>query len=60
MLPALLSDPKFINSTHMSMFDPDLRESLGMFLNEYLHYFYHRDEALAVLLAKPEIGRPTS
>jgi|SRR5581483_5254713 6-phospho-beta-glucosidase len=54
VLPALLADPKFIQATHMSMFDPDLRESLGMFLNEYLHYFYHRDEALAALLAKPE------
>ena len=54
LLPGLLSDPKFIQSTHMAMFDPDLRESLGMFLNEYLHYFYHRDEALAALLAKPE------
>jgi 6-phospho-beta-glucosidase len=54
VLPALLSDPTFIQSTHMAMFDPDLRESLGMYLNEYLHYFYHRDEALATLLAKPE------
>ncbi len=54
VLPALLSDPKFIASTHMAMFDPDLRDSIGMFLNEYLHYFYHRDEVLAALLAKPE------
>ncbi len=54
VLPALLSDPAFIQSTHMAMFDPDLRQSLGMFLNEYLHYFYHRDEALATLMAKPE------
>src|SRR5258708_3534535 len=54
VLPGLLSDDKFIQSTHMAMFDPDLVQSLGMFLNEYLHYFYHRDEALAVLLAKPE------
>jgi 6-phospho-beta-glucosidase len=54
VLPGLLSDPKFVQATHMSMFDPDLRDSIGMFLNEYLHYFYHRDEALAALLAKPE------
>src|SRR5262249_7175527 len=54
VLPSLLTDPKYIESTHMAMFDPDLRESLGMFLNEYLHYFYHRDEALRALLAKPE------
>ncbi len=53
VLPALLSDPNFVASTHMAIFDPDLRDSLGMFLNEYLHYFYHRDEALATLLAKP-------
>ncbi|HVO40969.1 MAG TPA: hypothetical protein VMT34_00005 [Aggregatilineales bacterium] len=54
VLPALLADPRFIKSTHMAIFDPDLIESLGMFLNEYLHYFYHRDEALKALLAKPE------
>ncbi len=54
VLPGLLADPVFIQATHLSMFDPDLITSLGMFLNEYLHYFYHRDEALAALLAKPE------
>lgn len=54
VLPGLLADPAFIQQTHMAMFDPDLRASVGMFLNEYLHYFYHRDEALAALLAKPE------
>jgi 6-phospho-beta-glucosidase len=54
VLPGLLSDPKFIASTHMAIFDPGLVEALGMFLNEYLHYYYHRDEALAALLAKPE------
>jgi len=54
VLPALLTDPQFIASTHMAMFDPDLVTSLKMFLNEYLHYFYHRDEVLVALLAKPE------
>jgi 6-phospho-beta-glucosidase len=54
VLGALLSDPQFIASTHMAMFDPDLVRSLGMYLNEYLHYFYHRDEVLRDLLAKPE------
>lgn len=54
VLPALLTDPRFIQSTHMGMFDPAVRELQGMFLNEYLHYFYHRDEALRALLAKPE------
>ena len=53
VLPALLSDEKFIAATHMAIFDPAVRTSLHMFLNEYLHYFYHRDEALAALRAKP-------
>ncbi len=54
VLPGLLADDQFIASTHMAMFDPVVVRSLKMFLNEYLHYYYHRDEALAVLLAKPE------
>jgi 6-phospho-beta-glucosidase len=54
VLPGLLSDSQFVRSTLLSMFDPDLLQSQGMFLNEYLHYWYHRDEALRALLAKPE------
>ena len=54
VLPALLSDSDFIQSTHMAIFDPVVRQLQGMYLNEYLHYFYHRDEALKSLLAKPE------
>ncbi len=54
VLPALLADEQFIRSTHMSMFDPDLRFSLKMFFNEYLHYFYHRKAALKTLLEKEE------
>ena len=54
VLPALLSDDKFIAATHMAMFAPGLRRWQGAFLNEYLHYYYHRDEALAALLHKPE------
>lgn len=54
VLPALLSDGRFIQGTHMAMFHPVVRDLQGMFLNEYLHYFYHRDEALKALLAKSE------
>jgi 6-phospho-beta-glucosidase len=54
VLPSLLSDPKFVRSTLLAMFDPDLLQSQGMFLNEYLHYWYHRDEALKALLARPQ------
>lgn len=54
MMPALLNDDKFVASTHMASFSPGVRRWQGAFLNEYLHYYYHRDEALAALLAKPE------
>jgi 6-phospho-beta-glucosidase len=54
VLPALLRDDAFVNSTHMPMFARGLRLWQGAFLNEYLHYYYHRDEALAALLAKRE------
>lgn len=54
VFPALLGDEHFIHSTHMGMFAPGLRAWQRAFLNEYLHYFYHRDEALNVLLAKSE------
>ena len=54
VFPALLGDEKFIQATHMTMFAPGLREWQQAFMNEYLHYFYHRDEALAALLKKPE------
>ncbi|MEO8395112.1 MAG: 6-phospho-beta-glucosidase, partial [Chloroflexota bacterium] len=54
VFPALLKDENFIQSNHMSMFDPGLVEWQKSFLNEYLHYFYHRDEALSALLNKPE------
>ncbi len=53
-LPALLHDPDFINSGHQALFDAALRERIGMALNEYLHYYYYRDQALAALLAKSE------
>lgn len=54
VFPALLSDDRFVQSTHMMMFAAGLREWQRAFLNEYLHYFYHRDEALAALHAKTE------
>ena len=54
VMPALLQDQRFIQSTHMSMFDPGIVAWQKCYLNEYLHYYYHRDEVLAALLAKAE------
>ena len=46
VLPALLEDERFVQATHMKMFAPALRKAEGVFLNEYLHYYYYRDEVL--------------
>jgi 6-phospho-beta-glucosidase len=53
-LPELLKDPTFINTCHMRLFDAPLREYTGMFLNEYLYYYYYRDEILAKLQSQEE------
>src|SRR5690606_38675947 len=54
VLPPLLHDPSFVQKTHMQMFAAGLRDWQGTFMNEYLHYFYHRDEVLQSLLNKSE------
>ena len=54
MFPALLGDERFVQATHLKMFAPGLREEEKVFLNEYLHYFYHRDEVLTRLLQEKE------
>lgn len=54
VLPSLLNEEGFIRSTHMTIFDAGLRDWQQTFLNEYLHYYYHRDEALKALLMKSE------
>ena len=54
VLPALLADERFVQATHLKMFAPGLRAAEGSFLNEYLHYYYHRDEALGSLLQEGE------
>jgi 6-phospho-beta-glucosidase len=54
VLQPLLHEPDFVQRTHMQMFAPGLRAWQGTFMNEYLHYYYHRDEALQTLLTKTE------
>jgi 6-phospho-beta-glucosidase len=50
VLPELLNSSKFIQATHMRFFEPAVVERLGMFLNEYLFYFYYRDVAVKRIL----------
>lgn len=47
VLPELLVDEAFVQATHLRFFGPEVVRRQGMFLNEYLYYFYYRDEALA-------------
>src|SRR5690606_36737864 len=54
LLPPLLKDPEFVQKTHMQMFAPGLRDWQGTFMNEYLQYYYHRDEVLQALRGKKE------
>jgi 6-phospho-beta-glucosidase len=54
VFPALLFDERFRDATHMIMFAPGLITWHKTFFNEYLHYFYHRDEVLTALLKKTE------
>jgi 6-phospho-beta-glucosidase len=46
VLPELLADERFIQATHLRFFGPEVVQQQGMFLNEYLYYFYYRDLAL--------------
>ncbi|MEO8392523.1 MAG: 6-phospho-beta-glucosidase, partial [Chloroflexota bacterium] len=46
VLPELLRDDQFINATHLRFFGADLVRRMGMFLHEYLYYYYFRDVAL--------------
>lgn len=46
VLPDLLHDDAFVNATHLRFFGPELVRRMGLFLNEYLFYFYYRDVAL--------------
>jgi len=45
VLAPLLRNPAFLSSTRLRMFDPELVERLGMWLNEYLFYYYYAERA---------------
>lgn len=48
ILPELLSDDGFLKHIQeFSMFDPEMLRSIGFLPNEYLYYYYHREQALS-------------
>ncbi len=52
LLPRALADDAFIERTHLRFFGAALVRRIGMFLNEYLFYYYLRDEALRRIQAE--------
>lgn len=51
VLADLLRDPAFLSSTLQRVFAPELVQAFGMWLNEYLYYYYYSDQALEKLIA---------
>jgi len=49
VLPRFLSDPVFLAETIQNVFDPGLVRLIGMWLNEYLYYYYYAERALAAI-----------
>jgi len=46
-LPEALADDAFLASTNMRVFEPRVVRRQGMWINEYLYYYYYVDQALA-------------
>lgn len=51
IMPELLKDPRLYTQTDMCFFKPDLVAHMGCILNEYLYYFFYREEAVANILS---------
>jgi 6-phospho-beta-glucosidase len=46
-LPEALADDAFLAATNMRVFEPRVVRRLGLWINEYLYYYYYLDQALA-------------
>ena len=51
VLPEFLADSQAIAQTNMSIFNPALIDYFGMWLNEYLFYYYYSDRAVKDIMA---------
>lgn len=51
LLPRALADEHFLQE-YQSIFEPDLVRHAGMFLNEYLYYYYYAEKALEAVRAE--------
>lgn len=46
IMPELLNDDRIYTDTDMRFFKKDLVDHMGCILNEYLYYFYYREQAI--------------
>lgn len=54
LLPGLVKNTEFLSKVEeFGIFDPSLIAMLNYLPNEYLYYYYHREKALANILASP-------
>ncbi len=51
VLAPLLRDPAFLSGTMMKLFDRELVDMVGMWINEYLYYYYYAEQAVASINA---------
>jgi 6-phospho-beta-glucosidase len=54
VLPSLLNDPKFCASSSLRVFDRALLDLMGLYLNEYLYYYYYAEQALEQIQREPQ------
>lgn len=46
VLPPLLLNPEFLSKYELNVFEPELVERMGVWLNEYLYYYYYAERAV--------------
>lgn len=54
VLEELINNPRAYKETDMRYFSPDLLKSRHAILNEYLYYFYYREQAVENILKAPQ------
>lgn len=55
-LPEALADDHFLAATSLRVFEPHVVRRQGMWINEYLYYYYYLDQALAEIGNGPSRG----
>lgn len=47
----LLNDSDFLKNTDLKVFQPELVKKFGMWMNEYLYYYYYSDDAVRQIIS---------